>query len=64
MSVGAYWFVERVENRFGDRDTLPGGSKRVKRAAAAILILLGLVLAIFNPSCLPDTVATMEVVGQ
>jgi hypothetical protein len=49
MAVGAYWFVEKVENKFGDRDTLPGGSKRMKRSAAAVLILLGLILAIINP---------------
>jgi len=49
MAVGAYWFVEKVENKFGDRDTLPGGSKRMKRSAAAILILLGLILALINP---------------
>jgi uncharacterized membrane protein YedE/YeeE len=49
MAVGAYWFVEKVENKFGDRDALPGGSKKLKRFAAAILILLGLILAIVNP---------------
>jgi len=49
LAVGAYWFVEKVENKFGDRDTLPGGSKRMKRSAAAILILLGLILALINP---------------
>jgi uncharacterized protein len=49
MAVGAYWFVEKVEEKFGDRLTLPSGSKRVKRSAAALLILLGLILAIVNP---------------
>ena len=49
MAVGAYWFVEKVEEKFGDRATLPGGSRRVKRFAAALLILLGLILAIVNP---------------
>ena len=49
MAIGAYWVVEKVENKFGDRDTLPGGSKKMKRSAAAILILLGLILAIINP---------------
>ena len=49
MAVGAYWFVERVEEKFGDRATLPGGSRRIKRSAAAVLILLGLILAIVNP---------------
>ncbi len=49
MAVGAYWLVEKVEQRFGDRETLPRGSKRVKRTAVAVLILLGLILAIVNP---------------
>jgi uncharacterized membrane protein YedE/YeeE len=49
MAVGAYWVVEKVEEKFGDRETLPGGSKRTKRTAAALLILLGLILAIVNP---------------
>ncbi|MBW1798331.1 MAG: YeeE/YedE family protein [Deltaproteobacteria bacterium] len=49
MAVGAYWFVEKVEEKFGDKATLPGGSRRVKRSAAALLILLGLILAIVNP---------------
>jgi uncharacterized membrane protein YedE/YeeE len=49
MAVGAYWVVEQVEQKFGDKDTLPGGSKRVKRTAAAVLVLLGLILALINP---------------
>ena len=49
VAVGAYWVVERVEEKFGDIETLPGGSKKIKRSAAALLILLGLILAIVNP---------------
>jgi hypothetical protein len=49
MAVGAYWLVERVEEKFGDLETLPGGSKKIKRSAAVLLILLGLILAIVNP---------------
>ena len=49
MAVGAYWFVEKVEEKYGDRDMLPGGSSTIKRRAAAILIALGLILAIVNP---------------
>lgn len=49
MAVGAYWFVERVEQKFGDQESLPKGSPKVKRTAAGCLILLGLILAIVNP---------------
>lgn len=49
MAVGAYWFVERVESRFGDPEVLPGGSGKGKRWAAVLLVLLGLLLAILNP---------------
>jgi hypothetical protein len=49
MAVGAYWFVERVEQRFGDLEALPVGSPRWKRTGAALLVLLGLVLAVANP---------------
>jgi len=49
MAVGAYGFVEKVEQKFGDRDTLPIGSKRMKRTGAALLVLFGLILAIINP---------------
>lgn len=49
MAVGAYWFVEKVENRFGDPETLPGGSRRAKVTAAAVLVALGVILALVNP---------------
>lgn len=49
MAVGAYWFVEKVERRFGDPETLPAGSRAWKRTGAALLVLLGLILAIVNP---------------
>lgn len=49
LAVGIYWFVEKVEEKFGDKDTLPIGSPKVKRTAAGVLILLGLVLAVVNP---------------
>jgi hypothetical protein len=49
MAVGVYWLVEQVEQRFGDSDSLPRGSKRAKRTAAAVLVLLGLILAVINP---------------
>jgi len=49
MAVGAYWLVEKVENKFGDPETLPVGSGKVKRWAAALLVALGLVLAVVNP---------------
>jgi len=49
MAVGAFWFTEKVENKFGDPKALPGGSKKVKMTAASVLILLGLILAILNP---------------
>ncbi len=49
MAVGAYWFVEKVENKFGDPETLPVGSRRAKLWAASVLVALGLVLAIVNP---------------
>jgi uncharacterized membrane protein YedE/YeeE len=49
MAVGAYWFVEKVEEKYGDKEILPKGSSRIKRPAAALLILLGLILAIVNP---------------
>ncbi len=49
VAVGAYWFVEKVEQKFGDKDTLPKGSPKVKRTAAGILILSGLILAVVNP---------------
>ena len=49
VAVGTYWFVEKVEQKFGDKDMLPKGSPKVKRVAAGMLILLGLILAIVNP---------------
>jgi uncharacterized membrane protein YedE/YeeE len=49
MAVGAFWLAERVEQKFGDKDTLPRPSPKVKRAAAVLLILLGLILAVINP---------------
>jgi uncharacterized membrane protein YedE/YeeE len=49
MAVGAYWFVEKVEDKFGDREMLHRASSRIKKSAAAFLILLGLILAIVNP---------------
>jgi len=49
MAVCAYWFVEKVESSFGELDVLPVGSGKVKRWGAALLVLLGVVLAILNP---------------
>jgi uncharacterized protein len=49
MAVGAYWLVEKVENKLGDPETLPVGSRKAKAWAAAILVALGLVLAVVNP---------------
>jgi uncharacterized protein len=67
MAVGAYWVVEKVEQKFGDRETLPRGSKRAKRTAAAVLVLLGLILAIVNPDRIAAkraTVAPLEAVKE
>ena len=49
MAVGAFWLAERVEQKFGDKDTLPRPSPKAKRTAAALIILLGLALAVINP---------------
>ena len=49
MAVGVYWLVEKVENKLGDPETLPVGSRKAKQWAAALLVALGLVLAIVNP---------------
>lgn len=49
MAVAAFWFVEKIEKRFGDPSALPAGSGTVKRWAAALLVASGLVLAIVNP---------------
>jgi len=54
MAVGAFWIAEKVERRFGDRETLAYGSKRAKWTAAAVLVLLGLILAIVNPDRIAD----------
>ncbi len=50
MALGAYWVAELVEKKFGNPDELPKGSKKVKRVAAGILILLGLILAVGYPN--------------
>lgn len=50
MALGAYWVAERVENKFGNPDELPKGSPRIKKVAAGILVLLGLILAVGYPS--------------
>ncbi len=55
MAVIAYWFVEKVENRFGDPETLPGGSRRAKLTAAGIIVAFGLILAIVNPDRIAAT---------
>ncbi|MEJ2588620.1 MAG: YeeE/YedE thiosulfate transporter family protein [Deltaproteobacteria bacterium] len=49
MAVVVYWLVEKVERKFGDPETLPTGSKPVRRVAVVVLILLGLILAVVNP---------------
>lgn len=49
MALGAYWVAERVENLFGEPDQLPKGSRKAKRIAAGVLILLGLILAVGYP---------------
>jgi uncharacterized protein len=49
VAVGAFWLGERVEQKFGDKDTLPKPSPKIKRVAAVMLILLGLILAVINP---------------
>jgi hypothetical protein len=49
MAVGAFWLVERVENKFGDPETLPAGGARLKTSAAIVLVTLGLILAVVNP---------------
>ncbi len=57
MAILAYWFVEKVEQKFGDPDTLPIGSRKAKLTGAAILVILGIILAIVNP----DSVAKKRV---
>jgi uncharacterized membrane protein YedE/YeeE len=49
MAVCVYWFVEKVESRLGDPEVLPVASGKAKRGFAALLVLLGLLLAILNP---------------
>ena len=61
MAVGAYWFVEKVEGKFGDKDSLTTGSKKIKRSAAALLILLGLILAIINPDSIAQKGTTPQI---
>ncbi len=62
MAVGAYWFVEKVEQKFGDRETLPVGFKRFKRVGAALLVVLGLILGIVNPDRIAAEGAKSETV--
>jgi uncharacterized membrane protein YedE/YeeE len=61
MAVGAYWFVEKVEQKFGDKDTLPMGSPKIKRTAAGLIILLALILAAVNPDRTVAKPATSEI---
>lgn len=61
MAVAAYWFVEKVEGKFGDKDNLPRGSKKLKRSGAALLIALGLILAIINPDSISQKETTPTV---
>lgn len=49
MALGAYAVAERVEQKFGNPDELPKGSRNVKLFSAGALILLGLILAIGYP---------------
>lgn len=49
MAVGAFWFVEKIEKRFGDPETLPATGSWFKATAAAVLVVLALILAIINP---------------
>jgi uncharacterized membrane protein YedE/YeeE len=49
IAIGAFWLVEKVEQKFGDKNTLPKGSPKVRRTAAGLLILAGLILAVANP---------------
>jgi len=61
VAVGAFWLVEKVEQKFGDKDILPKGSPKVKRTAAGLLILLGLILAIVNPDRIIARAAVPEI---
>lgn len=49
MAVGAFWIGEKTEEKFGDKETLPVASAKIKRTGATLLILLGLILAVINP---------------
>lgn len=49
MAIGLFWVAEIVEQRNQEGQPLPVGSKWIKRTAAAMLILLGLILAIADP---------------
>ncbi|MFC1883944.1 DUF6691 family protein [Thermodesulfobacteriota bacterium] len=61
MAVITYWFVEKVEGKFGDKDKLSTGSKKIKRSAAALLISLGLILAIINPDSVEEKKTASQV---
>jgi len=61
MAAGAYWFVEKVERKFGDPETLPAGSRKAKITAAIVMVALGLVLAIVNPDKIAATRAATQV---
>lgn len=61
MAVGAYWLVEKVENRLGDPETLPLGSRKAKLWAATVLVALGLVLAIVNPDRIAAKKASADI---
>lgn len=60
MAVGAFWVAEKVEQRFGDPDELPKGSRSLKMAGAGFILLLGVILAVGYPKGLdqrkPDNV--------
>lgn len=64
LAAGAFWLGERVEKRFGDIDTLPKGSKKVKMISVSALILLGLILAIINPDRIAAKASTPSVREQ
>ena len=49
LAIAAYWFVEKVENRLGDPDSLPAGSRKAKAVGALLLVALGLTLVALNP---------------
>jgi uncharacterized membrane protein YedE/YeeE len=49
LALGAFTVAERVEQKFGNPDELPKGSRNTKIFSAGTLILLGLILAIGYP---------------